>query len=81
MRAGEVARGAAGTSGSCARRRGIVLLPRRWVVECSFAWTSRFRRLVKDCERLPQTLVGLHLVAFTTLMLTRMLKLPLGANA
>ena len=26
-------------------KRGFVLLPRRWVVERSFAWTSRFRRL------------------------------------
>jgi transposase len=44
-----------------AAKRGFVLLPRRWVVERSFAWASRFRRLVKDYERLPQTLVGLHL--------------------
>lgn len=62
-------------------KRGFVLLPRRWVVERSFAWASRFRRLVKDYERLPETLVGLHLVAFVTLMLTRMLKLLLGASA
>ena len=31
-------------------KRGFVLLPRRWVVERSFAWTSRFRRLVRDYE-------------------------------
>jgi transposase len=62
-------------------KRGFVLLPRRWVVERSFAWTSRFRRLVKDYERLPETLVGMHLVAFTTLMLARMLKLLLGGSA
>lgn len=29
-------------------KRGFVLLPRRWVVERSFAWATRFRRLVKD---------------------------------
>jgi len=46
-----------------------VLLPRRWVVERSFAWMSRFRRLVRDYERLPETLAGLHLVAVTSLML------------
>jgi transposase len=34
-------------------KRGFVLLPRRWVVERNFAWASRFRRLAKDCERLP----------------------------
>lgn len=50
-------------------KRGFVLLPRRWVVERSFAWTTRFRRLVRDYERLPATLVGLHLVAFACLML------------
>jgi transposase len=50
-------------------KHGFVLLPRRWVVERSFAWMSRFRRLVRDYERLPETLVGLHLVAVTSLML------------
>jgi transposase len=29
-------------------KRGVVLLPRRWVVERSFGWTARFRRLVRD---------------------------------
>ena len=50
-------------------KRGFVLLPRRWVVERSFAWATRFRRLVKDYERLPQTLEGLHFAAFAILML------------
>jgi transposase len=52
-------------------RRGFVLLPRRWVVERDFAWASRFRRLVKDYERLPQTVAGLHIVAFACLFLHR----------
>ncbi len=52
-------------------KRGFVLLPRRWVVERSFAWVSRFRRLAKDYERLQATLVGLHYVAFVCLMLQR----------
>src|SRR5918992_4480162 len=50
-------------------KRGFVLLPRRWVVERDFAWASRFRRLVKDYERLPQTVAGLHFVAFACLFL------------
>src|SRR5579884_886427 len=50
-------------------KRGFVLLPRRWVVERSFAWTTRFRRLVRDYERLATTLAGLHLVVFACLML------------
>jgi transposase len=49
--------------------RGFVLLPRRWVVERSFAWKTRFRRLVRDYERLTTTLAGLHWVAFAGLML------------
>ena len=50
-------------------KRGFVLLPRRWVVERDFAWASRFRRLAKDYERLPDTLAGLHFVAFACLFL------------
>lgn len=50
-------------------KRGFVLLPRRWVVERDFAWASRFRRLVKDYERLPTVLGGLHFVAFACLFL------------
>jgi len=50
-------------------KRGFVLLPRRWVIERSFGWVSRFRRLARDYERLPETLAGLHFVAFVILML------------
>ena len=53
-------------------KRGFVLLPRRWVVERSFAWAARFRRLAHDYERLPEALAGLHFVAFACLMLTRL---------
>lgn len=52
-------------------KKGFVLLPRRWVVERSFAWTTRFRRLVRDYERLPETLAGMHFLAFAILMLNR----------
>jgi transposase len=50
-------------------KKGFVLLPRRWVVERSFAWAARFRRLARDYERLPTSLAGLHWLAFLTLML------------
>ena len=53
-------------------KRGFILLPRRWVVERSFAWATRFRRLAKDYERLPETVAGLHFVAFAMLMLTQL---------
>ena len=50
-------------------KHGFVLLPRRWVVERSFAWAARFRRLARDYERLPATLAAYHWLAFATLML------------
>ena len=52
-------------------KRGFVLLPRRWVVERSFSWATRFRRLAKDYERLPETVAGLHFVVFSILMLVK----------
>jgi transposase len=58
-----------------AAKRGFVLLPRRWVVERSNAWMARFRRLARDYERLPQTLAGLHCLAFAILMLARFVTL------
>jgi transposase len=56
-------------------KKGFVLLPKRWVVERSFAWTARFRRLARDYERLPETLAGLHFVAFAMLMALRFVHL------
>jgi len=53
-------------------KKGFVLLPRRWVVERSFAWLGRFRRLARDYERLTQTLAGWHWLAFLTLLLPRL---------
>ncbi|CAA9468129.1 MAG: Mobile element protein [uncultured Rubrobacteraceae bacterium] len=60
-------------------KKGFVLLPRRWVVERPLAWASRFRRLVKDYERLPETVAGLHFVAFACLFLNRAVAV-LGAS-
>jgi len=48
---------------------GFVPLPRRWVVERTFAWATRFRRLAKDYERLRSSVAGLHWLAFLILML------------
>jgi transposase len=53
-------------------KRGFVLLPRRWVVERSFAWAARFRRLARDYERLAKTLEALHYLAFAILMLANL---------
>ena len=60
-------------------KRGFVLFPRRWVVERSFAWATRFRRLVKDYERYASTLADLHLVAFVCLMLKKAAQLATGS--
>jgi transposase len=53
-------------------KRGFMLLPRRWVVERSFAWSARFHRLARDYERLPTTLAGFHFIAFACLMLAKL---------
>jgi transposase len=53
-------------------KKGFVLLPRRWVVERTFGWLGRFRRLARDYERLPETLAAWHWVAFIALMLGRL---------
>lgn len=50
-------------------KRGFVLLPRRWVVERTFGWASRSRRLARDHERLATSLAGMHWLAFVMLML------------
>lgn len=73
---GEVSREAAAAHGIALEvvrhteaKRGFVLLPRRWVVERSFAWVSRFRRMARDYERLPETVAGIHLAGFVIVML------------
>lgn len=56
-------------------KKGFVLLPKRWGVERSFAWAARFRRLARDYERLPETLVGLHFLAFAMVTLKQAVQL------
>jgi len=55
-------------------KKGFILLPRRWVVERSIGWVARFRRLARDYERLPETLGGLHFLAFAILMAKRLVE-------
>ena len=62
-------------------KKGFVLLPRRWVVERSFAWTARFRRLARDYERLPDVLRGLHFLVFAVLMLPKIVPLLAGVGS
>jgi transposase len=48
-----------------------VLLPRRWVIERSFAWTARFPRRARDYQRVPAVLGGFHFIAFACLMVKK----------
>jgi transposase len=52
-------------------KKGFLLLPKRWVVESNLAWSARFRRLLRDDERLRETLAGLQFLAFVIIMLKR----------
>jgi len=50
-------------------KRGFVLLPRRWVVERTYGWLARFRRLARDSERLAEMLAGWHWLAFLLVLI------------
>jgi transposase len=56
-------------------KTGFVLLPKRWVMERTFGWLGRFRRLARDYERLAETLAGWHWVAAVVLLLKRLAEL------
>ena len=55
---------------------GFAVLPRRWVVERTFSWLMRFRRLVRDYERLPETHEAFVKWAMIALMLNRLAPPP-----
>lgn len=55
--------------------RSFKVLPRRWVVERTFAWISRFRRHSKDYEYLPTSSEAFIYAAMVRLMLARLAKL------
>ncbi|HEY8640838.1 MAG TPA: IS5 family transposase [Solirubrobacterales bacterium] len=57
-------------------QRGFAVLPRRWVVERTFSWLMRFRRLVRNYERLPATHEAVVKWAMVGIMLNRLAPPP-----
>ena len=55
--------------------KGFVLLPHRWIVERTFGWLNRWRRLSKDYERLPETSEALIYATMSRIMVKRLAKL------
>lgn len=55
-------------------QRGFEVIPKRWIVERTFGWLNRYRRLSKDYEELPQTSEVMILIAMSHLMLRRLRK-------
>jgi putative transposase len=52
--------------------KGFKVVPRRWVVERTFGWFGRFKRLSKDYELLPEHSESMIYLAMTWLMLCRL---------
>jgi transposase len=52
--------------------KGFVVLPPRWMVERTFSWFGRYRRLAKDLENLAETLAAFIALASIRLALRRL---------
>lgn len=55
--------------------KGFRVLPRRWVVERTFAWLGKYRRLSKDYESLPETSEALIYTAMIHVMVRRLIRI------
>lgn len=53
---------------------GFEVLPKRWIVERTFAWISRFRRMARDFERYATTVAAFIRLAMIRIMLRRLTK-------
>ena len=56
----------------CDNIQGFVVLPKRWIVERTFAWLGRYRRLSKDYEMLPASSEAMILLVMINLMVHRL---------
>ncbi|MBD0274882.1 MAG: transposase, partial [Acetobacteraceae bacterium] len=55
-------------------QRGFAVQPRRWVIERTFAWTGRCRRLARDHEATPSSAIAFFVLAAATVLLRRLAK-------
>jgi transposase len=55
-------------------QRGFAVQPRRWVIERTFAWTARCRRLTRDHEATPSSTIAFFVLAAATVLLRRLAK-------
>jgi transposase len=58
--------------------KGFVVLPKRWIVERTFGWLGRCRRLAKDFENLSRSHAAFIILAMIRLMLRRIVRLRAG---
>jgi transposase len=49
----------------------FVVIPKRWIVERTFGWLDKYRRLWKNCERLIETTLNMVKLAFVSILLRR----------
>jgi len=68
----EMGEGAAGDRAESERGAGFAVVPWRWIVERTFAWLGRYRRLKSDYERLPETTEAIIHIAMIRLMVRRL---------
>jgi transposase len=55
--------------------KGFVVIPKRWVVERTFGWRNRYRRLSKDYELLPDTSKAVIQVTMIQVMVRRLARI------
>ena len=55
--------------------KGFIVIPKRWIVERTFAWLGRCRRLAKDFENLTRNAIAFILLASIRLMARRLARL------